>query len=194
VPWGKFPCLGVDGVGGGHKAEREIELQRIRGQPTRNQVGLGRSRELRGEPGVAPRGAKVQRLDPKRISHENDLSPAHIGDGKGEDSVQTAKEPNSPLLPAVHERFRVAMGSVNVTAGLELASQFDVVVDLSIEDDPDSSVLVGHRLGAAFEIDDAEPTVPQHDVGRLREFLPFTEGRSIACEPPESHPIRPAMG
>jgi hypothetical protein len=44
-----------------------------------------------------------------------------------------------------------------------------VVVNLSVEDYLDRSVFIAQRLGSAFEIDDAEPTMTKSDI-RVEEF------------------------
>jgi hypothetical protein len=44
-----------------------------------------------------------------------------------------------------------------------------VVVNLSVEDYLDRAVFIAQRLGSAFEIDDAEPTMSESDI-RVEEF------------------------
>jgi hypothetical protein len=43
----------------------------------------------------------------------------------------------------------------------EFFSQFPMVVDLSVIDDEDLSILVGHRLFSAFQVKDAQSSVAQ---------------------------------
>jgi hypothetical protein len=52
-----------------------------------------------------------------------------------------------------------------VAETLELATDVGVVVDLSVEDDPDAAIFIRHRLPAACEIDDAQPAVRQRGMG-----------------------------
>ena len=55
-----------------------------------------------------------------------------------------------------------------------------MVIKLSIEDDPDAPIFVGHRLGAALQVHDAKS--------------PVAERRRSASEELISAPIRPAVG
>ena len=55
-----------------------------------------------------------------------------------------------------------------------------MVVELSIEDDPDPPILVGHGLGATLEVDDAE--------------APVAEGRRPTPEETVSASVRAAVG
>jgi hypothetical protein len=50
--------------------------------------------------------------------------------------------------------------------GEEFRSQFRVVVDLSIEDDPHCLVFISYRLATSREIDDAESAHTQADGSR----------------------------
>src|SRR5205814_1534141 len=47
---------------------------------------------------------------------------------------------------------------------LELAAQLGVVVDLAVVDHDHPATLAGHRLRAAFQIDDREPAVREADA------------------------------
>jgi hypothetical protein len=46
----------------------------------------------------------------------------------------------------------------------QFISKFDVVVYLAIKDDHDPSIVAGHRLRAAFNVDDGEATVAEGDM------------------------------
>jgi hypothetical protein len=64
----------------------------------------------------------------------------------------------------MHDGFGVAIAPEDVSFLLESFAQFRVVVDLTVECDPDGAVLVGQRLSARFtEINDTEPAMPQRD-------------------------------
>jgi len=49
----------------------------------------------------------------------------------------------------------------------EFLSQLNIIIDFAVKYDVDALVLVGLRLGAAFQIDDAQAAIAQGDVGPL---------------------------
>jgi len=60
------------------------------------------------------------------------------------------------LIVSVHDRFGVAVGVELVTELFQLRTEFEVVVDLAVEDDSRRAILVVNGLLAAFEVDDGE--------------------------------------
>ena len=52
-------------------------------------------------------------------------------------------------------------GAVAMAFGLELFPQLGLVVELAVVGDPDRAVLVGHRLGAAGDVDDRQPAMSE---------------------------------
>lgn len=55
----------------------------------------------------------------------------------------------------------------DMAGGLEVSSQFAVIVDFAVEYDPDAGVLISHRLVSRCEIDDRKPSKAQCDIGRV---------------------------
>ena len=68
------------------------------------------------------------------------------------------------LLVEVDDDLGVGFRREDVPLLLERGAQLHVVEDLAVEDDPDAPVLVGDRLPAALEVDDAQPRVGEADV------------------------------
>ena len=66
------------------------------------------------------------------------------------------------------DHLGVAVRAEAVPARLELGADVGEVVDLAVEDDPDRAVLVGERLIAGREIDDAQAAMPEADPGARR--------------------------
>ena len=62
------------------------------------------------------------------------------------------------------DRFRVTLRRERVTAGLEAVPECLVVVNFPVVDDPSLPGLVGHRLEARVQIDDAESLVGEDTV------------------------------
>src|SRR5262245_28871982 len=71
----------------------------------------------------------------------------------------------------------VAGGLQGVTASLDVGAQRLVVVDLAVEDEPERAILVGDRLPAAGEVDDAQPADAQ--TGVTAEFETVVIGPAV---------------
>ena len=72
--------------------------------------------------------------------------------------------PPPSVLVKMDEGLGVGRGPVDVALGDQLvaeAARLILVVKLAVIRDPDRAVLVGHRLGAAGQVDDREPAVPE---------------------------------
>src|SRR5258708_15142 len=80
----------------------------------------------------------------------------HVPDGKGEHAAQMLDAVSSVLFVQVDNGFRVAVSTVMMTTGLELLAECAVVIDLPVENDPQSSILVTDGLVAGREVDNAE--------------------------------------
>src|SRR5439155_19750971 len=96
----------------------------------------------------------VERLDPHRIARERQGAFDAVVDSEGEDPPQTRRQPaKTPLLVAMDQNLGIAAGLETMILRFELGTQGSVVVDLAVEDGPDRSVLVAHRLVAVAQID-----------------------------------------
>src|SRR6267378_4541117 len=71
---------------------------------------------------------------------------------------------------------------------LELASEFQKVVDLAVEDDPHRLFLVGHGLVAAGQVDNGE--APETEPERAGEQVPFIIGASVGNGPSHHLEVR----
>src|SRR6185437_3250774 len=58
----------------------------------------------------------------------------------------------------MNDGFGVAVGIERVAQLFEFLAQFEIVVDLAVEDDPRAAICVVNWLLAAFEVDDRETT------------------------------------
>src|SRR5215472_1771565 len=68
------------------------------------------------------------------------------------------------LFIKVNDGFRVAMGAVLMPLRLQAETQFRVVIDFAVKDNPDIPIFVGNGLPARFDIDDAQPPHGKSDV------------------------------
>jgi hypothetical protein len=58
-------------------------------------------------------------------------------------------------------RLGIAAGPVTMARSFHFATEHGVVVDFTVEDDPQTVVFVGHRLMSAVDIDDRQATMGQ---------------------------------
>src|SRR5215469_66032 len=68
------------------------------------------------------------------------------------------------LFIKVNDGLGVAVGAVLMPLRLQAETQFRVVIDFAVKDNPDIPIFVGHRLLARFDIDDAQPPHRKSDV------------------------------
>src|SRR5450631_2979697 len=72
----------------------------------------------------------------------------------------------------MNDSFRVAMGRVTMASRDELFAQGGVVVDFSVEDDPEGAIFVADGLVAGRQIDDAEaPHAQAHGTVRVHALI-----------------------
>ena len=60
----------------------------------------------------------------------------------------------------MHQALGVRVGRETMTGSLQPRAQRLEVVELAVEDRPDGPVLVGNRLVAAGDVDDAQAAIP----------------------------------
>ncbi len=80
---------------------------------------------------------------------------------EGEHAAQPLEHVRAPLLVAVQDHLRIALGGEGVAQREQLLAQRLVVVDLAVVGDDQRAVLVVDRLRAAAQVDDAQAAVPQ---------------------------------
>src|SRR5436309_16103425 len=68
------------------------------------------------------------------------------------------------LFIQMDDRFGIAFRAIAVASRLELQTEFAVIVDFTVIDDPQAVVLVANRLLSGPNIYDAEPPHSQPDV------------------------------
>jgi hypothetical protein len=153
---------------GEHRARRDrgpkrqglIEADRIEGPRQVGRAGEDRL-DLAAEDHLAVALGVVERPHPDPIASQDQAALGAIPQREGPLAVHPIEGVLAPLLPGVEDDLGVALGAEAVAGGDELRAQLDVVEDLAVEDDPQSLVLVGHRLLAAGQIDDRQAGVGQ---------------------------------
>ena len=154
--------LGEGGEPGGDVAEAQVEIERLFVELAGNCRIAEERLDLapEGQPVLAE--VVVERLLPQPVAGEEDAAVLPVPDGEGEHPAQALGKLFAPLLVTVDQDLGVAVALEDVALGDELALEIEEVVDLAVEDDPDRSVLVGHRLRAGRrEIDDRQAPVAE---------------------------------
>jgi hypothetical protein len=103
----------------------------------------------------------IDQLDAVSIAGQNQTLAPHIPDGEAEHPVQVFEDAVSPMFVAMHNDFGIAGSAEAVAVTFQFLAQFREVVNLTVEDDPDGFLRIGHRLVAAFEIDNGKPPEPE---------------------------------
>jgi len=99
----------------------------------------------------------------------------------GKHAVETPRQVHSPLLVPVDEHLRVrVIRSKEMSLPDKKFAQFLVIVDLPIVDDGNRMILIPHRLGATWHVNDGEPTVPQVYTSRGIDKCPIAVRTSMA--------------
>ena len=159
----------ADGVVEGQQFARRLGVEVHRQQPSRNE-GAGFGGE--GQAGVVFQ--QVERLDAERIARQP--GPAIAADQtEGIHAAQTLEGVRAFASVEMQQRLEVRAGG-QLALQVEIAGQFQVIVDLAIADHRPASRV--QRLPAALQVDDREPRVGQRGAGDLLQ----------------PHPVRSAMG
>ena len=92
----------------------------------------------------------VKRLDAQAVARGEQRRLRAIPDRKREHAPQMFHAVAAVLFIEVNDGFGVASRAVAVASGFELGAQLGVVVDFTVEDDPNVLILVGERLVAGL--------------------------------------------
>src|SRR5918993_5556619 len=106
-------------------------------------------------------GGVIQRLDPEPIASDQQPALAAIPDSKCEHTLQPVEARGSVGFVQMKNRLGIAPGPVTMARSFHFTTEHGVVVDFTVENDPQTVVFVGHRLMSAVEIDDGQATMGQ---------------------------------
>ena len=169
------PLLGRDEVVGGRqrtdltieRARRgHIAVGQVEGQGRRVPLaGHRRVREqrlhLRGEREQARPVVVVERLLAGTVAGDQEALPPRVPEREREHPVERFHDLVLALLVEVKDHLPVALAR-EAMAVLQLLAQLAEVVDLAVEDQPERSVFVRHRLaGRVAQVDDGEAPVAE---------------------------------
>ena len=121
----------------------------------------------------------VERLDAEAIPRREDEAVPLVPEHEGELTAQVAEAVGALLLVEVEKYLAVGARTQAVAAHDELALVASVVVELTVHDDVELLILVGDRLVAGGEVDDAEPRVPHAHPSVRRDPLSLPVGAAV---------------
>src|SRR4030088_2813787 len=96
-----------------------------------------------------------------------------IENGKCEHAIEIVEERVPLLFVEMHQHLRVALGTKSMSFRNQSFADFDVVVYLAIQNDPDRPVFIANRLRSPFKIDDGE-TAMAKQAASVHVFLART--------------------
>jgi hypothetical protein len=88
----------------------------------------------------------VERLDPKAVARQKEFAPLTIPDRKRPHPVQAIQACLAPLRICRQNDLRIAAAAKAMPKALQLFAQFDVVVNLAVEHDPEAPIGADHWL------------------------------------------------
>jgi hypothetical protein len=96
----------------------------------------------------------MRRLFADAVARQRQRTVAAVPDGKAEHPAQPLDAALALFFVEVNDGLGVAPRREPVAARDQLITQFPVVVDFAVEDDPHRAVFVGDRLTASGHVDD----------------------------------------
>ncbi len=102
-----------------------------------NQDGL----QFRAEVQVVAAARDVQRFDPHAIASQHQAAVGLTPQRHREHPAQPRETLRVPLQERIQNRFGVAAGAEAISALFQFPAQFQVIVDLAVEDDDGVAIL-----------------------------------------------------
>ena len=99
----------------------------------------------------------IERLNSQAIARAEKFSGTLVPDGKCEHPSEVMDTVFAILFIQMQDRFRVTATGITMASLFQLWAEIGIVVDFTVEDDPDCAVFIRHRLMPTCDIHDAEP-------------------------------------
>ena len=129
--------------------------------PAQRDTELGKRLDLRGQKECPVVDGVVERLDAEAVARGEELAVARVPDRQRELAAQRMKRACPSFFKEVKRNLAVRSRAKDMTVALERLANPLEVVELTVGDDAQPFVLVGDRLIAGFEIDDAQARVAE---------------------------------
>jgi hypothetical protein len=106
----------------------------------------------------------VERLDAQPVAGRKQASLPAIPDGECEHAAQVQDTLSPMLLVEMKDSLGVALRAVRMTLRFQPAPKLAVVINFSVEDDPDIARCVRKRLLSGMQVNHTQPPHPQSDI------------------------------
>ena len=103
----------------------------------------------------------IEGFHPDTVARYQQSTALDVPESDGEHPAQPVEKAVAQFLVEMCDHFRVAPTGESMTLGFEFLPQSLVVVDLSVEDNPDRFIFVRHGLVDSFDIDNAQSAHPK---------------------------------
>ncbi len=100
-----------------------------------------------------------QRTDAEAVACQDESATTLVPDGEGELTPQMLEQLVLVFFPEMRDQLRVAVGGEAMPSRFQSRLELGIVEQLAVEDDDDAAVLVGDRLAAVRQADDAEAAI-----------------------------------
>ena len=107
---------------------------------------------------------EIKWLDAEHITCRKQFPLPDIPDDKSKHTAKPVQKFFTPLLVAVQQNFRVCLVAENMTFGNQLLFQLLIVIDLTIEGNDHTFILIEHRLVPGIQINDGKPAEPHGHI------------------------------
>ena len=103
----------------------------------------------------------VERLDAQPVARAEQALVRLVPYREGEHAAEAANAFIAILLVGVENGFGVAAAVITMPGALQFGPQIGMIEDFAVVGDPQRAVLVGHRLGAGRQVNDAQAAVAE---------------------------------
>src|ERR1035438_6876909 len=126
------------------------------------QQGLNLGAKIDGGTDASPE----ERFFPESIAAQEQFAGFEVVKSQGPETIQSLETIGAPMLIGLEENLGIAPRAELDPFGLELVTEFKMVVNLAIEHDAAGTVIREERLvPRGGEVNDGEPPMGQSDVG-----------------------------
>ena len=162
-----------------HTSEQHVRSERVLRNLLWHDAACQQSAHFRGKRKTLRCLRVIKRFDAQWISRQEEQrrcrkSSAQVEQRKRKHATQLHQALFAPLLPGVHQNFRIGLCCESMSEQCQAFPEFAVIIKLAVVDDSDIPRFVPDWLPASSQVNDAEPA---HAQGQPRS--PRLSGQGI---------------